>query len=73
MLSNFQIRKYQSIVHSSVIIFCNTTLLQSLSVLKILEFKCLENPRIMLQDFSYQQVQLTYVFFLLLNLTKQMF
>ena len=73
MLSNFQIRKYQSIVHSSVIIFCNTTLLQSLTVLKILEFKCLENPRIMLQDFSYQQVQLTYVFFLLLNLTKQMF
>ena len=73
MLSNFQIRKCQSIVHSSVIIFCNTTLLQSLTVLKILEFKCLENPRVMLQDFSYQQVQLTYVFFLLLNLTKQMF
>ena len=73
MLSNFQIRKYQSIVHSSVIIFCNMTLLQSLTVLKILEFKCLENPRIMLQDFSYQQVQLTYVFFLLINLTKQMF
>ena len=73
MLSNFQIRKYQSIVHSSVIIFCNTTLPQSLTVLKILEFKCLENPRVMLQNFSYQQVQLTYIFFLLLNLINQMF